>query len=72
MNNQTVEFIFLENFSVHSVFHVNLLKPYVFGPLNLGDIQQPESSIEIDEKTEYEVTTIIDSRYFVMIKKLQY
>ena len=57
---------------VHPMFHVNLLEPAATNPPHAGHIQLPPPPIKVDGEAEWEVTAIVDSRYFGQAKKLQY
>ncbi|TFY63254.1 hypothetical protein EVJ58_g3352, partial [Rhodofomes roseus] len=54
---------------VHPVFHVDRLSPYKGNDVN-GLLPQPPEPVVIDGEEEYEVETILDSRFFR--RQLQY
>jgi hypothetical protein len=54
---------------IHDTFHISLLRFAATDSLT-DQIQSSSSSIVIDEKEEYEVNDILDSRYHY--EKLQY
>ena len=66
-----MELVLPEDIRVHSVFHVNLLEPAATDP-HAGHIQPPLPPIEVNGEAEWEVTAIVNSRYFGRAKKLQY
>ena len=67
-----IEFVLPENICVHLLFHVNLLKSAATDPPHAGHIQPPSSPIKVDGEAKWEVTAIVNSRYFGGAKKLQY
>ena len=72
VNNHAVELDLFSDFHIHPVFHVNLFEPAAIDDPHPGHVQPPGPLIEVDGETEYEVTTIVDSRLFERNKKLQY
>jgi hypothetical protein len=54
---------------VHPVFHVSMLEPFLDNLIPNWTLSPPPP-VEIDNKLEYKVTTIVDSRIFR--GKLQY
>ena len=54
---------------IHPVFHVSLLEPYVENTF-LGRVVAPPLAIQVDGFPEFEVQSILDSRF--RRKKLQY
>ena len=71
ISTYAVELVLPEDIRVHPIFHVNLLEPAATDP-HAGHIQPPPPPIEVDGEAEWEVTAIVDSRYFGRAKKLQY
>ena len=57
--------------SIHPVFHTDLLTPYRETPTHGPNYQRPPPDL-IDGEEEYEVEKILDSRRFGRTKKLQY
>src|SRR5690606_22212287 len=57
------------HFSIHPVFHVSLLEPYIPNEIP-NRIHEPPPPIEIDNDEEWEVEEILDS--FVKRRKLYY
>jgi hypothetical protein len=48
---------------IHPVFHINLLEPYNKNKI-IGRVQEPPPVIIVDDHPEYEVSEILDSRWF--------
>jgi len=57
--------------SIHPVFHIDLLTPYRETPMHGENFQRPPPDL-VDGEEEYEVETILDSRRFGRGRKLQY
>jgi RNase H-like domain found in reverse transcriptase/Reverse transcriptase (RNA-dependent DNA polymerase)/Integrase zinc binding domain/Integrase core domain/Chromo (CHRromatin Organisation MOdifier) domain len=55
--------------SLHDVFHVNLLEPYVENEIP-NRRQPPPPPVEVDDEPEYEISAVLDSR--MRRKKLEY
>ena len=72
VSTHAIELTLPEDIRVHPVFHVNLLEPAATDPPHAGHIQPPPPPIEVDGEAEWEVTAIVDSRYFGRARKLQY
>ena len=72
ISTHAIELVLPEDLRIHPVFHVNLLEPTAKDPPHTGHIQPPLPPIEVDGEAEWEVATIVDSRYFGRAKKLQY
>ena len=69
ISNHVVEFDFLSDLYVYPVFHVNLLKLAATDNPYPGHVQPSGPQIEVNGKTKYEVTAIIDFRLFGRTKK---
>ena len=54
------------------MWSVDLLKPAATDPPHAGHIQPPPPPIKVDGEAEWEVTAMVNSRYFGRAKKLQY
>ena len=72
VSNHAVELNLPSDNYGHLVFHINLFKPAAIDDPHLGHVQPPGPPIKVDGETEYEVTSIVDSRLFERTKKLQY
>jgi hypothetical protein len=57
--------------SIHPVFHIDLLTPYHETPIHGANYQRPSPDL-VEGEEEYEVETILASRRFGRGKKLQY
>jgi hypothetical protein len=57
--------------SIHPVFHVDLLTPYHETPMHGANYQRPPPDL-VEGEEEYEVETVLASRRFGRGKKLQY
>jgi hypothetical protein len=57
--------------SIHPVFHIDLLTPYRETITHGANYQRPPPDL-VDNEEEYEVETILDSRLFGRRKRLQY
>ena len=57
--------------SIHSVFHTDLLTPYRETPTHGCNYQRPPPEL-VDREEEYEVEKILDQRQFGRRQKLQY
>ena len=57
--------------SIHPVFHIDLLTPYRETPTHDPNYQRPPPDL-VDREEEYEVERILDSRQFGRGRKLQY
>ena len=57
--------------SIHTVFHINLLTPYCETPTHGPNYQHPLLDL-VDGEEEYEVEKILDSWQFSRRRKLQY
>src|SRR5947209_18996881 len=60
-----------ESYRIHSVFHVNLLEPYVKNTFRDRRIEPPHPTL-IDEELEYETEEILNSRYNKRKKIFEY
>jgi hypothetical protein len=57
--------------SIHPVFHIDLLTPYHETPIHGANYQRPPPDL-VEGEEEYEVETVLASRRFGRGKKLQY
>jgi hypothetical protein len=57
--------------SIHPVFHIDLLTPYHETTIHCANYQRPPPDL-VEGEEEYEVETILESRCFGRGKKLQY
>ena len=57
--------------SIHPVFHIDLLTPYRETPLHGANYQRPPPDL-VEGSEEYEVEAVLDSRRFGRGRKLQY
>jgi len=57
--------------SIHPVFHIDLLTPYRETPMHGENFRRPPPDL-VDGEEEYEVEKILDSRRFGRGRKLQY
>jgi hypothetical protein len=57
--------------SIHPVFHIDLLTPYHEMPIHSANYQRPPPDL-VEGEEEYEVETVLVSRRFGCGKKLQY
>ena len=57
--------------SIHPVFHIDLLTPYHETPTHGPNYQHPTPDL-VDREEEYEVKKILDSQQFGRRQKLQY
>ena len=57
--------------SIHPVFHIDLLTPYRETITHRPNFQRPPPDL-VDNEEEYEVKNILDSRQFGRCKQLQY
>jgi hypothetical protein len=57
--------------SIHPVFHIDLLMPYHETPIHGANYQRPPPDL-VEGEEEYEVETVLASRCFGRGKKLQY
>ena len=57
--------------SIHPVFHIDLLTPYRETPTHGPNYQRPPPDL-VDREEEYKVERILDSRRFGRRRKLQY
>ena len=57
--------------SIHPVFHINLLTPYRKTTMHGANYQRPSPEL-VDNEEEYEVEKILDSQLFGWHKQLQY
>jgi hypothetical protein len=57
--------------SIHPVFHIDLLTPYHETPMHGANYQRPPPDL-VEGEEEYEVETVLASRRFGRGKKLQY
>jgi hypothetical protein len=57
--------------SIHPVFHIDLLTPYHETPIHGANYQRPPPDL-VEGEEEYEVETVLASRHFGRRKKLQY
>ena len=57
--------------SIHPVFHIDLLTPYRETITHGANYQRPPPDL-VDNEEEYEVETVLDSRLFGRRKRLQY
>jgi hypothetical protein len=57
--------------SIHPVFHIDLLMPYHEMPIHSANYQRPPPDL-VEGEEEYEVETVLVSRRFGRGKKLQY
>jgi hypothetical protein len=57
--------------SIHPVFHIDLLTPYHETPIHSANYQRPPPDL-VEGEEEYEVETVLASRRFGCGKKLQY
>jgi hypothetical protein len=57
--------------SIHPVFHIDLLTPYHETPIHSANYQRPPPDL-VEGEEEYEVETVLASRRFGRGKKLQY
>lgn len=68
--NHAIELNFPKNLHVHFVFYVNFLEFAATDAFHHDHIQFFDPSIEIDGKTEYEITAMINFRFSEKIKKI--
>lgn len=57
---------------MHLVFYVNLLELATTNPSHADHIQLCLPLIKVDGEVKWEMTAIVNSRYFGCAKKLQY
>jgi hypothetical protein len=57
--------------TIHPVFHIDLLTPYHETPMHGANYQRPPPDL-VEGEEEYEVETVLASRHFGRGKKLQY
>jgi hypothetical protein len=57
--------------SIHPIFHIDLLTPYHEMPIHGASYQRPPPDL-VEGEEEYEVETVLASRHFGRGKKLQY
>ena len=70
ISNYIVELDLLSNLRVHLIFHVIFFEPAATDDPHPSHVSPLGPLIEVDWKTEYEVTAIIDSWLFGRTKKL--
>ena len=72
ISNHAIELDLSSDLHVHLVLYINLFEPAATDNSHPGHVQSPGPPIKVDGKTEYEVTTIVNSCLFGKTKKLQY
>lgn len=70
ISNHIIKLNLFNNLYIYFIFYVNLLKLAVINDLYFGYVQFLGLPIKFDKKIKYEITTIVNSRFFRRIKKL--